>query len=112
VDVSNLVDSGLANSPEGLAFALARHAAPLRFIAPDGQAFWAQRDDELLGFWLDGQPHRWDASERAYVVPALGSTLAYEIAHEELPEWMEPLARRVLEDIGRRKPPLSQHFQG
>jgi hypothetical protein len=85
---------------KGLAYALARNAAPLRFIAPDGQAFYAQRDGGLFGFWLDGQRDRWEASEREFVVPALGSTLGYEIALEDLPDWMEPLANRVLADLG------------
>ena len=99
-DLSNLIDAGLQIDAKGLAYALARNAAPLRFIAPDGQAFYAQRDGELFGFWLDGQPDKWEASEREFVLPALGSTLGYEIAHEELPDWMEPLANRVLADLG------------
>lgn len=74
-DVSNLIDSGLGVSAKGLAYALARHAAALRFIAPDGQAFYAQRDGDTFGFWPDGKPERWDAADREFVVPALGSTL-------------------------------------
>jgi hypothetical protein len=89
-DVSNLIVSGLDIDAKGLAYALARRAAPLRFLAPDDQAFYAQRDGDLFGFWLDGQPDRWEASEREFVVPTLGSTLGYEIAHHELRDWMEP----------------------
>jgi hypothetical protein len=99
-DVSNLIDAGLARAPKGLAYALARNAAALRFIAPDGQAFCAQRDGETFGFWLDEHPDRWEASERQFVVATLGSTLGYDIAREELPEWMGSLATRVLADLG------------
>jgi hypothetical protein len=99
-DVSNLIDAGLHIDAKGLAYALARHAAALRFIAPDGQAFYAQRDGEWFGFWPDGQPDRWESSERKFVVPTLGSTLGYELAREEPPEWLEPLAQRVLADLG------------
>lgn len=99
-DVSNLIDSGFAIDAKGLAYALARHAAAVRFLAPDGQAFYAQRNGDWFGFWLDGQPDRWEASEREFVVPTLGSTLGYDIAHEELPDWLEPLVKRVLADLG------------
>ncbi len=99
-DVSNLIDAGLVVDAKGLAYALVRHAAPLRFIAPDGQAFFADRAGETFAFWLDGQPDRWEASERRFVVATLGSTLGYEIAHQELPEWMDSLATRVLADLG------------
>lgn len=99
-DLSNLIDAGCEIDAKGLAYALARNAAPLRFITPDGQAFYAQRDGDLFGFWLDGQPDKWEASEREFVVPTLGSTLGYEIALDELPEWVEPLTQRVLMDLG------------
>jgi hypothetical protein len=99
-DVSNLIDCGLNIDAKGLAYALARHAAALRFRAPDGQAFYAQRDGELFGFWLDGEPDGWEASEREFLVPTLGLTLGYEIAREELPAWLEPLVERVLADLG------------
>ena len=55
----------------------------------------------MFGFWLDGQPDKWEASEREFVVPTLGSSLGYEIAHENLPDWMEALANRILDDLGR-----------
>jgi len=99
-DVSNLIDAGLSIDAKGLAYALARHAAALRFIAPDGQAFHAQRDGDLFGFWPDGNPDRWEASEREFVGPTLGSALGYEIAHEELPDWLEPFAKRILAELG------------
>jgi hypothetical protein len=70
--------------------------APLRFTAPDGQAFCAEQDGDWFGFWLEGQPDRWEASERKFVVPTLASTLGFDIAHDELPDWIDDLAATVV----------------
>jgi hypothetical protein len=60
-------------------------AGPIRFTAPSGQVFYAQRDGDLLGFWLDGHEDQWETGEPRFALATLASTLGYSIAHDEFP---------------------------
>lgn len=72
---------------------------PLRFTAPDGQVFFAQRDGNWLGFWLDGNEDHWEATEPRFALPTLASTLGFQIAHDEFPPWMTDLTATVVEAL-------------
>lgn len=71
-------------------------ASSLSLVSPDGQRFCAERDGDLFAFWLEGQPERWEASDRRFAAGALASALGFNVGHEELPDWIGELAGTVI----------------
>jgi hypothetical protein len=69
-------------------------------MTPDGDAICVERDGDLLAVWREDQPDRWVASTEESFAATVADALGLDVAHDDLPDWIESFGEHVLADIG------------
>jgi len=71
-----------------------------RYTTPDGDEICVERDGDLVAVWREDQPNRWVASTHEHFAATVADAVGIDVAHDDLPEWIESFGQQVLADLG------------
>ena len=72
-----------------------------RFRTPDGDTICVQPDGDMFVIWPENQPDRWVASSREFFAVNVAEAVGYDVAHDDLPAWIESFGQEVLAELDR-----------